>query len=62
VIVRIVPWVGKLLLWCRGSHSGNGGEGGILDSILFWWFELFSIRWVMCGNGEGYVTCDDGEG
>jgi hypothetical protein len=62
VIVRIMPWVGKLSVCCRGSQICCGGGGGGLASSLICGLALFGIGYVICDIGGGYVICGVSEG
>jgi hypothetical protein len=62
VIVRIVPWVGKVLACCRGSWISGGGSSGGLASVLTCGLVLFAIGYVICGIGGGYVICGADKG
>jgi hypothetical protein len=62
VIVRIVPWVGKVLVCCRGSQICCGGGGGGLDFGLVCLLALLDVGYVIWGIGGGYVICGAYEG
>jgi hypothetical protein len=62
VIVRIVPWVGKVSDCCGGSWICGRGGGGGLASVLTGGLTLFGIGYVICGTTGGYVICGVGEG
>jgi hypothetical protein len=52
VIVRIVPWVGKVSDCCAGSWICAGGGGGELASVLILVLALalFGVGYVICGT------------
>jgi hypothetical protein len=62
VIIRIVPWVGKLLVYCGGSWICSGGGGGRLGSSFICGLTLFGIGYMICGTGRGYTIYGVDEG
>jgi hypothetical protein len=62
VIVRIVPWVGKVSVCCGGSWICGGVRGGRLASVLTWGLMLFGTGYVICGTIGGYVIWGVGGG
>jgi hypothetical protein len=53
--VRIVSWVGKLLVCCRGSWICSGGGGGGLDFGFICGLALFGIGYAICDTGGGML-------